>query len=229
MDRRFVGDNFYDQMLDMGENYFLEKSDGEEWVGKLSIIAKTASTYMLAEREHLMTGVATFPDIESQTLFRGCYFKRQINPRSTYILVSTIPKDTTEKVAEVYAIKCNATVSMAFLVEKTNQKFDKVSVPEIYAENVQVYWDSTIQKQRRSSDGNFDQSMYYIQIPAKYGLAQDQVVIRKMFMFNEEKKESELVDVRFRVESVDMSMTTLDEDGIVHGIADVQLSLDTRS
>lgn len=229
MNRKFIGFQFENLIGDMGEDYLLETPDGEEWVGKLSIVAKTASTYMLAEREYLMSGVATFPDIKSQTDFRGCYFTRQINPERTYILVSTIPKDTTEKVAEIYAIECNATVSLGYLMEKMDEKADRISVVKKFAEDIDVYWDSTVQKQRRSSDGNFDQSMYYIQIPARFGLSQDQVVIRKTSSFNEETGEVEIKETRFRVEGVDLAMTTLDENGVIHGISDVQLSLDTRS
>lgn len=187
MDRAFIGNNFYNMVLDMGEDYTLTKIDDTEYTGKISIVAKTASTYMLAEREYLMNGVATFPDVDSQTTFRGCYFHRQINPKRTYILVSTVPKDTTEYIAEIYAIECNATVSLAYALEKEDEKGDIISYPEVYKEDVQVYWDSTLQKQRRSSDGNFDQTLYFMQIPARFGIAQDEIVIRKMFQYNEER------------------------------------------
>lgn len=228
MDRRFIGNNFHNLTLDMGEDYILTKNDGTEYAGKMSIVAKTASTYMLAEREYLMNGVATFPDVPSQTSFRGCYFRRQINPDRQYILVSTIPKDTTEFVAEIYAIGCNATVSLAYLRETVDEKYDKVITPEIYARGVQVYWDATLQKQRRSSDGNFDQTLYYMQIPARFGLAQDEIVLRKMPHYNEKTQQNEWVDTRFRVEAVDLAMISFDEKGEVCGIMDVQMSLDTR-
>lgn len=228
MDRRFIGRNFHNLMLRMGENYFLETKDGEEYVGKISIVAKTASSYMMAEREYLFNGTATFPNVEAQMDFRGCYFTRQINPNMTYILVSTIPKDTTEYVAEIYAIGCNATVSLAYEKEVTTDRGNRKTIPEIYAEDVAVYWDSTLQKQRRSSDGNFDQSLYYMQIPAKFNLAQDEIVIRKMPQYNMETKQNEWVDTRFRVESIDVAMISPFIDGAASGILDVQLSLDTR-
>lgn len=228
MDRAFIGNNFYNMVLDMGEDYTLTKIDDTEYTGKISIVAKTASTYMLAEREYLMNGVATFPDVDSQTTFRGCYFHRQINPKRTYILVSTVPKDTTEYIAEIYAIECNATVSLAYALEKEDEKGDIISYPEVYKEDVQVYWDSTLQKQRRSSDGNFDQTLYFMQIPARFGIAQDEIVIRKMFQYNEEDEENQWIDVRFRVETVDLAMIKYDDKNNIYGIVDVQLSLDTR-
>lgn len=228
MDRTLVGRNFHDMVLDMAEDYVLTKSNGEEYTGKISVVAKTASTYMIGEREYLMTGVATFPDVESQTSFRGCYFKREANPKRDYILVSTIPKDTTPYVAEVYAIGCNVEVKLAILKEKFDENGDRVLTPEIYAENVLVYWDGTLQKQRRSSDGNLDQALYYIQIPARYGIAQDHVVFREVYQFNTETNKPELLEVRFRVEAVDPSMMSIDEDENICGIFDVQLSIDTR-
>lgn len=228
MDRGLVGRNFHAMVLDMAENYALVKSDGETYTGKLSVVAKTASTYMLGEREYLMTGVATFPDVESQTAFRGCYFKRDANPKSNYILVSTIPKDTTPYVAEVYAIGCNTTIKLAILKETFDENGDRVLTPEVYAENVLVYCDSTLQKQRRSSDGNLDQTLYFMQIPAKFGIAQDHVVFRNMFQYNPETNRAEMLEVRFRVEAVDPSMMSVDADGNICGIFDVQMSIDTR-
>lgn len=215
-------------VLDMGENYTLTTHDGEEYNGKISIVAKTASSYMLGDREYLMTGVATFPDVEAQTKFRGCYFTREIAPERKYIMVSTIPKDTTDKVAEIYAVGCNAKVSLAYLMETENERHDKVTVPEIYAEDVEVYWDSSLQKQRRTSDGNLDNTLFFIQIPAHFGLTQDEVVIRKMPVRNEKTHELEIVETRFRVESIDIGLSSVGEDGTIYGIYDVQLSLDTR-
>lgn len=228
MDRRFIGKNFHNLILDMGENYSLEKKDGEEWVGKISIVSKTASSYMMAEREYLFNGTATFPDVKSQMDFRGCYFRREANPDMIYILVSTTPKDTTEYVADIYAVGCNASVSLAYAKEITTDRGNRKIVPEIYTEDIPVYWDSTLQKQRRSSDGNFDQSLYYMQIPARFGLAQDEIVIRKMPQYNEKSNQNEWVDVRFRVEAIDVAMITPYIDGSVSGILDVQMSLDTR-
>lgn len=228
MDRRFIGKNFHNLILDMGEDYSLETKDGEEWLGKISIVAKTASSYMMAEREYLFNGTATFPNIEAQTDFRGCYFTRQINPNMVYILVSTTPKDTTEYVADIYAVGCNASVSLAYAKEITTDRGNRKIVPEIYVEDVSVYWDSTLQKQRRSSDGNFDQSLYFMQIPARFGLAQDEIVIRKMPQYNEKTKQNEWVDTKFRVESIDVAMISPNIDGDTSGILDVHMSLDTR-
>lgn len=228
MDRTFIGNCFFQMIQNMAEDYHIEKTDGTIWSGKISIVAKTASTYMMGEREYLMNGVATFPDIQSQRTFRGCYFTREANPDFTYILVSTVPKDTTPLIAEVYAIGCNATVSLAIPKKKKNEKGDTVIVPEVYAEDVKVYADSTLQKQRRSSDGNFDQTLYYMQIPAKYGVTQDDMVLKKIPRYNEAAQTHEWIETKFRVEAVDTSMSGTDADGNVYGILDVQMTIDTR-
>ena len=226
----YVGNNFFELMQSEynAEDYVLTQLNGEEWIGRISLEAKTSSTYMMEEREYLQKGTATFPDIESQTTFRGCYFHRAINPERTYILVSTIPEPTDERVGDVFAVECNETVKLAYLEERENEKGDRETIPVVYAEDVQVYFDTTLQKQRRSSDGNFEQTLYYMQMPAHYGLSDDQVVLRKSFKWNDKEKKNELVDVRYRVEAITLSMTTTDEEGNVYGIMDVQMSMDTR-
>lgn len=228
INRQQIGSNFHNMVVGMSENYTLTQNNGETYTGKISIVAKTASTYMIEEREYLMNGVATFPDIQSQRTFRGCYFTRECAPGYKYIMVSTIPKDTTPYVAEIYAIGCNATVSLAYFRQSKNEKGDLVVAPEIYAKDVAVYMDSTLQKQRRSSDGNFDQTLYYVQIPAKYGVAQDEIILYKMPQVNEKTKTHEWVETRFRVETVNAAMSSIDENGEIHGILDVQMTIDTR-
>lgn len=228
MDRNVIGNNFWLLMQDLGEDYTITKLDGEEWTGKMSLEIKTTSTYMLSEREYLYSGTATFPDREAQTSFKGCYFNRQTNPDKTYLLVSTIPEPTEDRLADIYVVQCNAIVDLAYLVEVNDDKFNRVMVPHRYANDVQVFFDSTLQKQRRSSDGNFEQTLYYMQIPARFGVAPDHTIIRKLSKFNENTQKVELVDTRFRVESVDYSLMTTDEAGNIYGVCDVQMSIDTR-
>lgn len=229
IDTARIGNEFYNLMMELGEDYILETHDDDEYIGKISLKAKTSSTYMLAEREYLMIGTMTFPDVEAQKTFRGCYLKRTIDPNRYYVLVSTIPEPTEPRVADVYVMECNETVDLAYLKKEKDEKFNDVTVPIVFEEGVKVYFDSTVQKQRRSSDGNFDQTLYYMQMPAHYGLSQDQVVLRKMFKWDAKKKKNVLTTTRFRVESVDLSLVTKDEDGNVYGICDVQMSLDTRA
>lgn len=229
MDKQWIGNNFYELLQDIGEDYRVELPDGEEWFGKLSLVAKTTSTKSDSEREYLMKGSATFPDIKSQTNFRGCYFHREINPEVTYLLLSTMPEPTDERVGDIFATVCNDTVSLAYLEKRTDEKHNTVKVAVPYAENVRCFWDSTLQKQRRSTDGNFEATLYFMQMPARYGISEDLVVLRKDFKWNEKEKKNEIVDVRYRVESVDLSMATIAEDGTVYGTADVQLSKDTRA
>lgn len=228
MDKTFIGNNFYNLMLDLGEDYILTMPNGQEYKGKISLKTKTSSTYMLEEREYLMIGAATFPDIESQTKFRGCYFTRQINPNRTYILTSTIPEPTNENVGYVYAVECNEVVTLANLEKKLDEKGNRITVPVPFEEDVKVYFDTTLQKERRTSDGNFENTLYYMQMPAHYGLSVDQVVLRKSFKWNDEAKKNELVNTRYRVSSITLSMATTDEEGNIYGICDVQMTIDTR-
>lgn len=215
-------------MEDLGEDYTIQKKDGTEWTGKLALEIKTTSTYMLSEREYLYSGTATFPDRDAQTTFKGCYFNRQTNPDKTYLMVSTVPEPTDERIADVYVVQCNAKVSLGYPIESVDEKGDRVQTVKNYEDDVLAFFDSTLQKQRRSSDGNFEQTLYYMQIPASYGVAPEHVVTRKLSKYNEKTGKTELTDTRFRVESVDHSLMTTDEDGNIYGIVDVQMSIDTR-
>lgn len=228
MDKQWIGNNFYELMQDLGEDYTVELPDGETWTGKISLVAKTTSTKSDSEREYLMKGTSTFPGIKEQTTFRGCYFHREINPEITYLLLSTMPEPTEERVADIFATVCNDTVSLAYLEKKTDEKNNTIKVAVPYAEGVRCFFNSTLQKQRRSTDGNFESTLYFMQMPARYGISEDLVVLRKDFKWNEKEKKNEIVDVQYRVESVDMSMATIGEDGTVYGTVDVQLSKDTR-
>lgn len=228
IDLNEIGENFYNLMQELGEDYTVETPSGEEWTGKIAIEAKTTSTKLMEEREYLMKGTATFPDIEAQTTFRGCYFHRNINPQKTYLMVSTMPEQTCEKVGYVFATECNDVVDLAYLETREDDKFNKITVPVIYKENVRVYFDTTLQKQRRSSDGNLDSTLYYMQMPARFGISEDLVVLRKTYKWNAKTLQNEIVKTRYRVEAVTLSMATIDEDNTVNGIVDVQLSVDLR-
>lgn len=228
MDRAFIGNNFWLLMQDQGEDYTVTLQDGSKWTGKLSLAIKTTSTYMLSEREYLYSGSATFPDRAAQTTFKGCYFNRQTNPDKTYLLVSTIPEPTDDRLADVYVVQCNETVDLAHIVETTNEKNDRIKVPKVYASGVQAFFDSTLQKQRRSADGNFEQTLYYMQIPARYGVAPDNVIIRQLPEYDPATDKVKIATEYYRVESVDHSLTVIEGEEI-YGICDVQMSLDTRS
>lgn len=228
IDLNAVGENFHELMQELGEDYTVETPNGEEWTGKIAIEAKTTSTKLMEEREYLMKGTATFPNIEAQTTFRGCYFHRNINPQKTYLMVSTMPEQTCEKVGYVFATECNDVVDLAYLETREDDKFNKITVPVVYKENVRVYFDTTLQKQRRSSDGNVDSTLYYMQMPARFGISEDLVVLRKTYKWNSKTLQNEIVKTRYRVEAVTLSMATIDEEDTVNGIVDVQLSVDLR-
>lgn len=228
VDRDFVGNAFHNMMNDMAEDYTLTMNNGEEYTGKISLVAKTASTYMLAEREYLMNGTMTFPSMAEQTTFRGCYFHREINPERIYLLASTIPKDTTPYVADIYAVECNARVSLAYMTETKDKLGNRVLKPIIFQEDLPAYWYSSLQKMRESSDGNYIETRYFVQLPARYGLAVDEVVIRKQSEYNFKTGETGIKEVKYRVESINNSLSFIDEDNNVYGIYDAQLSLDTR-
>ena len=228
MDKVKIGQNFWDLMQDLGENYYLQTPYGDEWQGKMSLEIKTSSTYMLSERELLYQGTATFPYESARNEFRGCYFVRDTEPEKTFLLVSTIPEPTDYRIADVYVVKCNTTVNLAYLELGYDDKHNRVQIPHVYQEDVKAFFDSTLQKQRRSDDGNFEQTLFYMQIPAKYGVKPDDCVIRLLPQHGDKTGEVTMVETKFRVESVDNSLTDVDEFGNIYGIVDVQMSLDTR-
>lgn len=229
MTKNFIGNNFYELMQNgyNAEDYTLTTFSGEEFTGKISLAVQRYSR-VLEEKEFLLQGVATFPGIEAQETFRGCYFVRETDPMNTYIMVSIVPEPTDGRIGQIYCVECNETVTLANLETHTNDKFDEVMEPVPFAEDVKVYFDTTLQRQKSGSDGNFDVTSYYMQMPAYYGISEDQVVLRKTFKWDEEQKKNVIAYKRYRVQSVTTSMMKIDEEGNVCGIVDVQMSADTR-
>lgn len=229
MTKSFIGNNFY-ELLQNGynaEDYTLYTFDGEEFTGKISLKEQRFSR-VLEEKEFLLQGVATFPDIYAQESFRGCYFVRETDPMNTYILVSIVPEPTDGRIGTVYCVECNEVVTLANIEKHMDEKGDEILDAVPFFEDVKVYFDTTLQKQRRGSDGNFDVTSYFMQIPAYYGISEDQVVLRKALKWDDELKRNVLTWKRYRVEAVTLSMTKEDEEGNLHGILDVQMSVDTR-
>lgn len=229
MTKNFIGNNFYELMQNgyNAEDYTLTTFSGEEFTGKISLAVQRYSR-VLEEKEFLLQGVATFPGIEAQETFRGCYFVRETDPMNTYIMVSIVPEPTDGRIGQIYCVECNETVTLANLETHTNDKFDEVMEPVPFAEDVKVYFDTTLQRQKSGSDGNFDVTSYYMQMPAYYGISEDQVVLRKTFKWDENQKKNVIAYKRYRVQSVTTSMMKIDEEGNIYGIVDVQMSADTR-
>lgn len=229
MTKSFIGNNFYELMQNgyNADDYTLTTFSGEEFTGKISLAVQRYSR-VLEEKEFLLQGVATFPGIEAQETFRGCYFVRETDPMNTYIMVSIVPEPTDERIGQIYCVECNETVTLANLETHTNDKFDEVMEPVPFAEDVKVYFDTTLQRQKSGSDGNFDVTSYYMQMPAYYGISEDQVVLRKTFKWDENQKKNVIAYKRYRVQSVTTSMMKIDEEGNIYGIVDVQMSADTR-
>ncbi len=225
----FIGNNFYNLLMSdyNAEGYTLTQLNGETYTGKISLAAQRYSR-VLEEKEYLLQGALTLPDMMAQETFRGCYFTRDTDPMNTYLITALIPEPTDERVAYVYCVECNETVTLANLETKTDDKFDEITVPVPFAEDVKVYFDTTLKKQESNSDGNFDVTSYYMQMPAYYGISEDQVVLRKAFKWDPEQKKNVLDYKRYRVESVTLSTAREGENGEIYGIVDVQMSVDTR-
>lgn len=221
MDKEFIGSGFYDVMENLGDDYTITKYDGSEYTGKIALVANSSNPYKFS-------GEATFPDVESQTFFLGCYFKKTSDPAKTYLLTSSVPEHTNELLGEVTAVKCNENVDLAYLTETTDENFNTVTVPVIMFENVPAFVDSTLKQLQKNSDGSFEKTSFTMQIPAKYGISPDQVVLRNSYKFNEKTERNELVKTRYRVESIDMSDSFVTENEEILGIMSVQFSLDTR-
>lgn len=225
--KQIVGPNFYQIMQDLGENYVLTDYYGDEFHGKMSIAVQKYSR-ILEEKEYLLQGAATFPGVEETESFRGCYFTRDTDPGNTYIMTSIVPEPTDSRIGYIYVTECNEEVTLANLIKTVDEKGDNVTIPVPFAENVKVYFDTTLQRQKKSSDGNFEGNIMYMQMPAKYGLSEDQVVLRDAFQWDDEQQKNVMKKRRYRVEAVSSSMTKKGPDGEIYGILDVQMSLDTR-
>lgn len=221
MDRSFIGDGFYDLLLDIGEDYALTTVDNKVYTGKISV--KTGS-----ESPYFLSGTATFPDVNSQTTFMGCYFKTIVDQSRTYMMLSSVPEPTNGKVGTVEVAQCNEIVDLAYLTEGFDDKYNQVTIAKVYQSDVPVYWESTLSKTRQNSSGNYENTTFFAEIPARYAIAVDQVILRNTVRFDEDTEKNLIEKIRYRVDSIDLSKTFYDGDGNIYGVIDVQLSIDTR-
>lgn len=233
-----IGENFYEIMLDndMAEDVTLTDPDGESVTLRMSVIPNTKSSYMQTEREYLLYGVMTFPDEASTIEYRGCYFTRNKYAGRVYILMSTIPEPSDSRLATVFVEQCNNKVDIAYLenVEDPNTG-DIVTVPTVFAEDVDVYVTSKLQREQETQDGNLDRTIWTMTMPAAYTIAQGQVVLMNGFVEkdvvvnNVSTKQNVLEKKRYRVDSIDASMMSVIGDGQIVGTVTVQLSDDLRA
>lgn len=198
------GEDFYATVVDMGEE--VEFLTEPPIYGYASIAPhRTTNT---TDGAYWYRGVMTFENTEQQNELIGEYFKRQTNKTPVHILTSVMPENTTDKIAEVYAVECNDKVDIISHYEKSEpDKYGATQQIPIYlAQNVDCYITVTQKPLSEQKAGAFIETVTNLLIPAKFMLAIENVVVKKGFVFDDETKTNIYTDIKYQVESVDTSM-----------------------
>ncbi len=204
MRERISGEDFYDVIVDLGEDItFLTDPEIKQYAS-----IKPHRTTNTTEGAYWYKGVMTFEDVYQQNRLIGEYFKRQTNSEPKHILTAVMSENTTPKIATVYAVECNDVVDIISHYEKgdRNEFGVEEQIPVYLAKNVDVYI-SVVQKPLiEQTTGAFVETLTNMIIPAKYAVSPDNVILKEGIVFDDDLKKNVLKKVPFRIQSVDPSM-----------------------
>lgn len=212
------GSDFRDAIIELGEIVTFQT---EPKITQYASIAPHRTTNT-TDGSYWYHGVMTFEDVDQQNELIGEYFKRQTNAVPVYILTSTMSENTTPNMAEVYAVECNDKIDIISHYETSSipNEFGEYSKEPVYiAKNVACYITVTQKPLSDQIAGTFVSTTTNLTLPAKYMLTQDNIVVKKGFVYDDTLKKNIYTDIKYQIESVDSSMMdalskTIDVDGV---------------
>lgn len=224
---QYYSDNFYHAVLEQGEDltiYYVSK-DGDitEYPVKASIVTATSAAYNMTDREYLFKGDMTLPDGIHRRYLSGCYVKRALYPNKTYLMLSVISSNVSDKLSYIYMIQCTNEVTLCEPVEVEDEweNVKEAFVP--YAKGIYGYFSTVLRTMKSTNDGSLDQTIYSVVLPSRFPISPFQRLIKKTY------EKGSYVDINYQVESVSTDMLDYDEEtGQFLGIVSAQLSEDLR-
>lgn len=204
------GFDFYQTIVEDGEQILFQNE--EQTVQYASIAPHRATN--TTDGSYWYRGAMTFDSISQQERLIGEYFTRQTNPNPMHILTSVMPENTTERVAEVYAVECNDKISIVSHYEVSGKdKFgDDIYEPVYIAEDIDCYTTVTQRPLSEQIQGNQAAMTTNVLIPAKHTLSIQNAATKKGFAFNSQTKQNEYTDIKYKIESIDLSMMDIVDD-----------------
>lgn len=181
---------------------------------KGSVKASTRATFSLANRMCFYEGLI------QDSLIVGEYLTRQIDGK--IFMINTLqPQPKSPELDFVFMAQCNQVVTLARPVG-VDAGSDRVTEWNIYAEDIQVFMDTTTRSLKEQNDGLMPQDITIIHIPTRYGIKKlDRVyLVRKGVPLGKSEY--------YRVESINEALTPLDELVDFSGVDVMQLTEDKR-
>lgn len=235
-----INKRFRNLLNKLGSYIIVEYDIGEQYpmffFTKVSIIPATEAAYNVTDREFLFKGDFIVPDIVLPEKLAGQYFYRDGIGGKKYIFLSAIIYPEYPSVGYMYAVQSNTQISIYDPYKFTDEYLNEKTVFKRTQANVYAYFTSTLRSAKIQNDGRLDQAIYSIILPARYKIAPEQRISRMEFVEVEKVDENgnkyyetELAEVNYQVESIDMSLVQIDMFGEISGIVSAQLSKDLRA
>lgn len=210
--------------LDILGEHLVFDYNGENYTIPASLKQSTRQVYNLAPREFYFEGQCAYTYDGVNRIKAGDYFVRESVPDyRKYYVASIIPETYAPDLGYMFAIQCNAEISLARL-ETTETEYGFTQEEVKYAENICVYFTTVPRSYQKLNDGNLDQTIYNAIISASYPVSIDDRLYRNMYVKGDYKP------VAYRIESIDTALMTYDyENQTSSGIINVQMTEDLRA
>lgn len=199
------GLDFYETVVDMGEEITFLTNPTIKQFASITPHRTTNKT----DGSYWYTGAMTFDGIDQQNSLIGEYFIRQTNPIPKNILIKAMPENTTPNMATVYSIECNEKIDIISHYEKTgqlNEYGEEIESPVYLAKDVDTYMTMSFAKLEDSTPGRIVKTVTNFTLPAKFTLSEQNIILKKTFVFDQKEKANKYEFVKYKIESIDTSM-----------------------
>ena len=168
---------------------------------KASIVESTKATYSMAGRSYFVQGQV----FKGKPAIKvGDYFKRKVD-KNTYFINTLLPEPQAEDLFFMYAVMCNATISIYRTVESVRNEYgDKESNTILMDKDVCCYLDVSTRSNKATNDGMIDQSIYTLMLPHNFMLSEGDNITAPMNISGETGTGI------FRVESIGSQVIGID-------------------
>ncbi|NLW79058.1 MAG: hypothetical protein GXY32_06570 [Ruminococcaceae bacterium] len=139
-----------------------------------------------------------------------------------YLVETRQPEPQCDALEILYLAQCNQKVTLARPRNAGGTDGDAETEFLLLAEDVPVFMDTTTRSMKAQNDGLLDQAIYIVHLPARFGMQKmDRIYLRRS---GAPLDESEY----YRVDSINDSLTPIDDKVDASGIDMVQLVDDLR-
>jgi len=200
--------------LKFDENSGTYKFSGKTYKQRLSRRPATRAAYNPVDREMLFRGNLTLPKNVSYETLRGCYAVMETQPDSICMILSVIPETSIpEGLCVAYICKCNKKIHI--LKPESEERRSEYYIHD----TVMGYAFNATRSDKRTQDGNIENTIYNIYLPAVYKLSPYDRIAYETFV------DGVLGTAKFRIESVNDALSDFETipDG-VSGAVMYQLS-----